>query len=124
MAKEERGKSVKQLRQLQNEADKVQQSINRLRGGIRTNTYDDSDDDDFGDESAHVSASDPTRARLLVSEARLDRTSERLRNSQRIAAETEEYGTSVLADLHGQRDTILRMNRTVCVCVVLLCECV
>lgn len=46
------------------------------------------------------------RQQLLSGTDRLDRSSQRLRESQRIALETEDIGTGTLADLHQQRETI------------------
>jgi len=46
------------------------------------------------------------RQQLLSGTDRLDRSSQRLRDSQRIALETEDIGRNTLADLHTQRETI------------------
>ena len=46
------------------------------------------------------------RQQLLSGTDRLDRSSQRLRDSQRLANETEAVGASTLADLHRQRETI------------------
>ncbi|KAL9005334.1 MAG: hypothetical protein Q9180_009798, partial [Flavoplaca navasiana] len=52
------------------------------------------------------------RQQLLSGTERLDRSSQRLRDSQRIANETEGIGRDTLADLQLQRETIqhTRMN--------------
>ncbi|KAL8964319.1 MAG: hypothetical protein Q9197_006964 [Variospora fuerteventurae] len=52
------------------------------------------------------------RQQLLSGTERLDRSSQRLRDSQRIANETENIGRDTLADLQLQRETIqhTRMN--------------
>ncbi|KAL1983453.1 hypothetical protein VTN96DRAFT_10359 [Rasamsonia emersonii] len=52
------------------------------------------------------------RQQLLSGTERLERSSARLQESQRIALETEDIGRSTLADLHQQRETIerTRMN--------------
>lgn len=52
------------------------------------------------------------RQQLLSGTERLDRSSQRLRDSQRIANETEDIGRDTLADLQLQRETIqhTRMN--------------
>ncbi|KAI1855178.1 hypothetical protein JX266_000043 [Neoarthrinium moseri] len=47
------------------------------------------------------------RQQLLAGTDRLDRSTQRLRNSQALANETEAIGASTLADLHGQRERIL-----------------
>ncbi|KAI0124878.1 vesicle transport V-SNARE protein [Xylariales sp. AK1849] len=46
------------------------------------------------------------RQQLLSGTDRLDRSTQRLRNSQALANETESIGASTLADLHQQRDRI------------------
>ncbi|KAF3025766.1 hypothetical protein E8E14_014488 [Neopestalotiopsis sp. 37M] len=47
------------------------------------------------------------RQQLLAGTDRLDRSTQRLRNSQALAYETEAVGASTLAELHGQRDRIM-----------------
>jgi vesicle transport through interaction with t-SNAREs 1 len=49
------------------------------------------------------------RQQLLSGTDRLDRSTQRLRNSQALAYETEAVGSSTLAELHQQRD---RINNT------------
>ena len=46
------------------------------------------------------------RQQLLAGTERLERSSARLQESQRIALETEDIGRSTLSDLHLQRETI------------------
>lgn len=46
------------------------------------------------------------RQQLLGGTERLERSSQRLRESQRLANETEDIGRGTLADLHMQRETI------------------
>ena len=46
------------------------------------------------------------RQQLLSGTDRLNRSSNRLRESQRIALETEQIGAGTLSDLHRQRETI------------------
>ncbi|KZF19932.1 V-snare-domain-containing protein [Xylona heveae TC161] len=47
------------------------------------------------------------RQQLLAGTDRLDRSTQRLRDSQRVALETEDIGRNTLADLGRQRETIL-----------------
>jgi len=51
------------------------------------------------------------RQQLLSGTERLGRSSERLRESQRIALETESIGAGTLADLHQQRNVIENTHR-------------
>jgi len=48
------------------------------------------------------------RQQLLKGTERLERSSGRLRESQRVALQTEEIGRNTLADLGRQRETIVR----------------
>lgn len=52
------------------------------------------------------------RQQLLRGTDRLARTSDRIRESQRIANETEQIGASTLADLHAQREVIVHTRGT------------
>jgi vesicle transport through interaction with t-SNAREs protein 1 len=52
------------------------------------------------------------RQQLLNGTDRLDRSSNRLRDSQRVALETEEIGRNTLADLGRQRETITHTRGT------------
>jgi len=53
------------------------------------------------------------RQQLLSGTDRLDRSSQRLRDSQRIANETEDIGRGTLADLHVQREQIQHTRMTI-----------
>ena len=53
------------------------------------------------------------RQQLLSGTERLDRSSQRLRDSQRIANETEDIGRGTLADLHVQREQIQNTRMTI-----------
>lgn len=55
---------------------------------------------------------DAQRKKLLSNNASLERTSERLRDSQRIAIETESVGGNILNDLRAQREQILGSRNT------------
>ena len=52
------------------------------------------------------------RQQLLSGTDRLDRSSQRLRDSQRVANETEDIGRGTLADLQIQRETIQHTRAT------------
>lgn len=51
------------------------------------------------------------RQQLLSGTERLGRSSDRLRESQRVALETEQIGAGTLADLHQQRNVIENTHR-------------
>jgi len=48
-----------------------------------------------------------------MSTERLGRTTDRVKDSRRTMMETEEIGVSILQDLHGQRQSLLRAHETV-----------
>lgn len=52
------------------------------------------------------------RQQLLSGTDRLDRSTQRLKNSQALASETEAIGASTLADLHAQREVINHTGTT------------
>ncbi|KAA8547960.1 hypothetical protein F0562_004389 [Nyssa sinensis] len=52
------------------------------------------------------------KARLLMSTERLNKSSDRVRESRRTMLETEELGVSILQDLHQQRQSLLHANNT------------
>jgi vesicle transport through interaction with t-SNAREs protein 1 len=67
-----------------------------------------SDNPDGGADDANLEQ----RQQLLAGTERLERSSGRLRESQRVALETEEIGRNTLADLGRQRETIERTRVT------------
>ncbi|GJS60537.1 hypothetical protein Tco_0655321 [Tanacetum coccineum] len=52
------------------------------------------------------------KARLLMSTERLNKTSDRVRDSRRTMLETEELGVSILQDLNQQRQSLLHAHGT------------
>ena len=50
------------------------------------------------------------RQQLLSGTERLDRSSQRLRDSHRLANETEQIGAGILGDLRGQREIIVNTH--------------
>ncbi|ODQ65213.1 V-snare-domain-containing protein [Nadsonia fulvescens var. elongata DSM 6958] len=65
-----------------------------------------------GDNSLDSDISLDQRQQLLSGQASLDRSSQRLRDSQRIANETESIGANILTDLRGQREQIVNSRNT------------
>ncbi|XP_076938740.1 vesicle transport v-SNARE 11-like, partial [Bidens hawaiensis] len=61
-------------------------------------------------DAANVSADQKTR--LLMSTERLNKTSDRVRDSRRTMLETEELGVSILQDLNQQRQSLLHAHGT------------
>ncbi|CAH2044966.1 unnamed protein product [Thlaspi arvense] len=52
------------------------------------------------------------RTRLMMSTDRLGRTTDRVKDSRKTMLETEELGVSILEDLYGQRQSLLRAHET------------
>lgn len=67
------------------------------------NRYSDFDDGSAGDQQ---------RKQLLNNNSSLDRSSQRLRDSQRVALETESIGGNILNDLRSQREQISGSRNT------------
>ncbi|XP_076950507.1 vesicle transport v-SNARE 11-like [Bidens hawaiensis] len=61
-------------------------------------------------DAAKISADQ--KARLLMSTERLNKTSDRVRESRRTMLETEELGVSILQDLNQQRQSLLHAHGT------------
>ncbi|KAG7632976.1 SNARE domain [Arabidopsis suecica] len=59
-----------------------------------------------------LTASADQRSRLMMSTDHLGRTTDRIKDSRRTILETEELGVSILQDLHGQRQSLLRAHET------------
>ncbi|KAI5665671.1 hypothetical protein M9H77_15524 [Catharanthus roseus] len=53
------------------------------------------------------------RARLLMSTERLDKSSDRIRESRKTMLETEDLGVSILQDLNQQRQALLHAHNTI-----------
>ncbi|WPK23410.1 hypothetical protein PUMCH_000649 [Australozyma saopauloensis] len=64
----------------------------------------------YTDEEAGVH--DDQRKQLLSNNASLERSTDRLRESQRIALETENIGGNILNDLRAQREQITNLRNT------------
>ncbi|XP_037473180.1 vesicle transport v-SNARE 11-like isoform X2 [Triticum dicoccoides] len=54
------------------------------------------------------------RGRLMMTSERLNQSSDRIRESQITALDTEEIGVSILQNLHNQRETLMRAHKTAC----------
>ncbi|KAL4559303.1 hypothetical protein LXL04_031441 [Taraxacum kok-saghyz] len=61
-------------------------------------------------DSMQVSADQ--RGRLMMSTERLNKSTDRVKESRRAMMETEELGVSILHDLHQQRQSLLHANNT------------
>jgi vesicle transport through interaction with t-SNAREs protein 1 len=61
---------------------------------------------------AHTVSADQ-RGRLQTSTERLNKTSDRVRDSRKTMLETEDLGVSILHDLHQQRQSLLHAHRAV-----------
>ncbi|KAF2405207.1 vesicle transport V-SNARE protein vti1 [Trichodelitschia bisporula] len=93
------------FRNYSTDLDSVVRKLASLASAPRYGRYSDNPD----------AASDPNleqRQQLLSGTERLERSSGRLRDSHRIALETEEIGRNTLADLGRQRETIEHTHTT------------
>ncbi|KAH3673351.1 hypothetical protein WICMUC_003711 [Wickerhamomyces mucosus] len=70
------------------------------------------DDEDRRQLFGNGSNRDNQRSQLLQSNAVLERTSNRLRDSSRIASETEQIGANIMLDLRSQREQLNNSRQT------------
>jgi vesicle transport through interaction with t-SNAREs protein 1 len=91
------------FRNYQQDVDGLNRKLSSLqsdRAALFGNRYTDEDGEGSGDPNLEQ------RQQLLSGTDRLERSSGRLRESQRIALETEEIGRNTLSDLGRQREVI------------------
>lgn len=95
----------KAFRNYEQDLDQAKRKIEGFdRAALLGNRY--RDDPSGGDEQLEQ------RQQLLSGTERLDRSSGRLRDSHRVALETEDIGRNTLADLSRQRETIEHTRST------------
>ncbi|KIW01273.1 uncharacterized protein PV09_07312 [Verruconis gallopava] len=94
------------FRNYQTDIDTLSRKLTTLKNAGFGNRYTDAPDD------APLDPHLAQRQQLLSGTERLERSSNRLRDSQRIALETEDIGRSTLADLSRQRETIQHTRDT------------
>lgn len=101
-----RSKANQKYRNAQTDLDALSRRLKTLKSQTsdRQALFGDryTDDPDASSRDAQLEQ----RQQLLSGTDRLGRSSQRLRDSQRIALETEAIGASTLADLHQQRNVI------------------
>lgn len=103
-----RAKVNARFRNHQSDIDTLSRKLKTLssdRSALFGNRYTDDPDDASKDVQLEQ------RQQLLSGTDRLGRSGERLRESQRIALETEQIGAGTLADLHQQRNVIENTHR-------------
>lgn len=106
-----RSKANQRYRDYQTSIDKSQRKLKTLRDD-RSALFGDRYSDN---PSGGPGSSDPQheqRQQLLSGSDRLDRSTQRLKASQRLAYETEAIGASTLQDLGRQREVIEHTNTT------------
>lgn len=103
-----RAKVNSRFRNHQSDVDDLSRKLKTLSSD-RKALFGDRYTDDPDDASKDVQLEQ--RQQLLSGTDRLGRSGERLRESQRIALETEQIGAGTLADLHQQRNVIENTHR-------------
>ncbi|EMG46185.1 Vesicle transport V-snare protein, putative [Candida maltosa Xu316] len=93
------------IRQYKSELDEIQKTYNTLL---------DSQDkyDLFGGKNYNGDAGSDQRKQLLNNNSSLERSSQRILDSQRVALETENIGSNILNDLRSQREQISNSRNT------------
>lgn len=100
------------IRQYKNQVEQSKSQLKRLlddqdRNELFGSRYTDGDEE-LGEDDLRGSQ----RKQLLSNNASLERSSERLRDSQRVALETETIGGNILDDLRAQREQISYSRNT------------
>ncbi|KIW72739.1 hypothetical protein PV04_00915 [Phialophora macrospora] len=105
----QRSKVNARFRNHQSDVDALSRKLKSLADSDRKQLFGDryTDDPESGPRDLQLEQ----RQQLLSGTERLGRSSDRLRESQRIALETEQIGASTLADLHQQRNVIENTHR-------------
>ncbi|ETI28687.1 hypothetical protein G647_01138 [Cladophialophora carrionii CBS 160.54] len=105
----QRSKVNSRFRNHQSDIDALSRKLKSLADSDRKQLFGDryTDDPESGPRDLQLEQ----RQQLLSGTERLGRSSDRLRESQRIALETEQIGASTLADLHQQRNVIENTHR-------------
>ena len=103
-----RAKANQRYRNHQSDIDSLSRKLKTLASDRKALFGDRYTDDPDGDS---FDAQVEQRQQLLSGTDRLGRSSDRLRESQRIALETEQIGAGTLADLHQQRNVIENTQR-------------
>eukprot|EP01134_Creolimax_fragrantissima_P006329 CFRG6329T1 len=111
MSQDGKGVRTMKLRDYQNKLDKLERDLNRAANSQQSDVY----HGGYGyhsdeEEESPSSIDDPNRERLLLAQQTLERTNQRLDNSERVAREIEDYGGAVLTELQDQRESIVRMG--------------
>nr|ACD75403.1 putative vesicle transport v-SNARE protein [Starmerella bombicola] len=91
-------KAKRELRKLTDQQGKAQ-----LFGGRETAS---------GESAEYNDDASSQRQQLLSNQQRLERSSDRLRDAQRVGNETEAIGAGILTDLRGQREQITNSRNT------------
>jgi len=95
-----RSRVNQRFRNYESDIDAAKRKLKEMSSDRKALFGDRYQDEPIGDEQLEQ------RQQLLSGTDRLDRSSQRLRDSQRIANETEDIGRGTLADLHVQREQI------------------
>lgn len=97
-----RNKVNMRFRNYQTDIDQTKRKLKSLSDDRKALFGDRYTDDPSDPNDVHLEQ----RQQLLSGTERLDRSSQRLQESQRVALETEAIGAGTLVDLHQQRQTI------------------
>ncbi|EFH53414.1 vesicle transport v-SNARE 13 [Arabidopsis lyrata subsp. lyrata] len=98
------------LREYKSDLNNFKTEVKRITSGnLNANARDELLEAGMADK---LTASADQRSRLMMSTDRLGRTTDRIKDSRRTMLETEEIGVSILQDLHGQRESLLRAHET------------
>ncbi|PSR88431.1 Vesicle transport v-SNARE like [Actinidia chinensis var. chinensis] len=92
------------LRDYKADLNKLKRGVKKI-SSVNANTISREELMESGMADAHV------RERLAMSTERLNRSSDRIKESRRTMLEIEDLGISILQDLHQQRETLLHSHK-------------
>ncbi|KAK9925031.1 hypothetical protein M0R45_033372 [Rubus argutus] len=99
------------LREYKSDLNNLKSEVKRLvSGNLNASARDELLESGMADT---LTASADQRSRLMMTTERLDKTSDRVKDSRRTMLETEELGVSILQDLHSQRQSLLHAHNTI-----------
>eukprot|EP00035_Acanthoeca_spectabilis_P020275 m.432009 g.432009 ORF g.432009 m.432009 type:complete len:227 (-) comp17377_c0_seq1:102-782(-) len=105
-----RTKMTARLRGYQADVEKFKRDLQSVAAGGGAGARNAANRDALFGGGAYADQSLDQRSRLLDNDDRLNRTSDRISNAQRIGEESEAIGAGVLSELGTQRETIIRVG--------------
>ncbi|KAK7394463.1 hypothetical protein VNO78_14991 [Psophocarpus tetragonolobus] len=99
------------VREYKADLNNIKREVKKIvSGGLNPSAHDELLES--GITNVTMKASADHRERLIISTERLNKSSDRIKDSRRTMLETEDLGVSILQDLHSQRQSLLHTHGT------------